>query len=145
MALDFPANPVNGQTYDNWTYSSSKGAWQATPFTPSATIVSPTKPLTASDGTVWFNTTDGTIFIYFNDGNSYQWVEVQANSALSSNIESRVATIEAAQLNPIKQNLQIISSNYAIPSGYNGMSAGPITIASGVTVTVPVGSAWSIV
>jgi hypothetical protein len=35
--------------------------------------------------------------------------------------------------------------NYTMPSGYNGLSSGPITIASGVTVTVPSGSSWSIV
>jgi hypothetical protein len=39
----------------------------------------------------------------------------------------------------------IISSNYTITSGKNGLSAGPITINSGVTVTVPSGSVWTIV
>jgi hypothetical protein len=35
-----------------------------------------------------------------------------------------------------------ISSNYSIASGNNAMSAGPITVNSGVTVTVPSGSRW---
>jgi hypothetical protein len=38
-----------------------------------------------------------------------------------------------------------ISANYSITSGTNGMSAGPISIATGVTVTVPTGSTWVIV
>ena len=38
-----------------------------------------------------------------------------------------------------------ISANYSITSGNNAMSAGPITVASGVTVTVPTGSRWVIV
>ena len=38
-----------------------------------------------------------------------------------------------------------ISANYTITSGNNAMSAGPITVASGVTVTVPTGSRWVIV
>ncbi len=38
-----------------------------------------------------------------------------------------------------------VSSNYTITSGKNAMSAGPITIDSGVTVTVPSGSAWTVV
>jgi len=38
-----------------------------------------------------------------------------------------------------------ISSNYTISSGNNAMSAGPITINSGVTVTVPTGSRWVVV
>ena len=38
-----------------------------------------------------------------------------------------------------------ISSNYTIGTGNNAMSAGPITINTGVTVTVPTGSTWVIV
>jgi len=38
-----------------------------------------------------------------------------------------------------------ISSNYTITSGNNAMSAGPITIDSGISVTIPSGSVWSIV
>jgi hypothetical protein len=35
-----------------------------------------------------------------------------------------------------------ISTDYTIGTGNNAMSAGPITIASGVSVTVPTGSRW---
>lgn len=45
----------------------------------------------------------------------------------------------------IYENTQLISSNYTISTGKNGMSAGPITLAPGVTVTVPSGSRWAIV
>jgi hypothetical protein len=38
-----------------------------------------------------------------------------------------------------------ISSNYSITSGNNAMSAGPITVDSGVSVTVPSNSVWTIV
>ena len=38
-----------------------------------------------------------------------------------------------------------IDANYSISSGSNGMSAGPITISSGYSVTVPSGSTWVIV
>jgi hypothetical protein len=43
------------------------------------------------------------------------------------------------------ENANTISTNYTIGSGNNAISAGPITIASGVTVTVPSGSVWAIV
>lgn len=43
------------------------------------------------------------------------------------------------------ENDQTITTNYTITSGKNAMSAGPITINDGITVTVPDGSAWSIV
>jgi hypothetical protein len=38
-----------------------------------------------------------------------------------------------------------VSANYTITTGKNAMSAGPMTIADGVTVTVPDGSVWTIV
>jgi hypothetical protein len=43
------------------------------------------------------------------------------------------------------ENSATISANYTIGSGNNAMSAGPITVSSGVTVTVPSGSVWTIV
>lgn len=45
----------------------------------------------------------------------------------------------------ISLNRQTISNDYIFPAGHNGVSAGPITIANGVTVTVTTGCEWSIV
>jgi len=43
------------------------------------------------------------------------------------------------------ENDQTVTSSYSITSGKNAMSAGPITINSGISVTVPSGSVWTIV
>lgn len=43
------------------------------------------------------------------------------------------------------ENAATISSNYSITAGNNATSAGPVTIASGVVVTVPSGSTWVVV
>jgi hypothetical protein len=43
------------------------------------------------------------------------------------------------------QNSQVVTTSYTITTGKNAMSAGPITINSGVTVTIPSGSVWTIV
>jgi hypothetical protein len=43
------------------------------------------------------------------------------------------------------ENANTISANYTIGTGNNAVSAGPITINSGVTVTVPSGSVWVVV
>lgn len=43
------------------------------------------------------------------------------------------------------ENGQTVTANYTITSGTNAMSAGDITIDTGVTVTVPTGSSWVIV
>lgn len=44
----------------------------------------------------------------------------------------------------ILENLQTISSNYTITSSYNGISAGPVTVNTGVAVTVGTGQRWLI-
>ena len=45
----------------------------------------------------------------------------------------------------IYENSQTISNNYTITTNKNALSAGPITIANGVTLTVPSGSVYTIV
>ena len=43
------------------------------------------------------------------------------------------------------ENGQTVTTNYTITNGKNAMSAGPITINSGVTVTIGTGEIWTIV
>lgn len=47
--------------------------------------------------------------------------------------------------NGIVVNSATVAANYTIPSGSNGMSAGPVAINSGITVTLSTGSMWTIV
>ena len=43
------------------------------------------------------------------------------------------------------ENGQTVTTNYTLTTGKNAMSAGPITINSGISVTVPSGQVWTIV
>lgn len=45
----------------------------------------------------------------------------------------------------IYENAQVLTLSYSITTGTNAMSAGPITIADGVVVSIPDGSVWTIV
>jgi hypothetical protein len=47
--------------------------------------------------------------------------------------------------NGIVVNSQTISESYTIAAGQNGMSAGTVSVATGVTVTISTGSAWTVV
>lgn len=47
--------------------------------------------------------------------------------------------------NGIFVNSQTVSSDYTIAATNNGLSAGPVTVASGITVTVSSGAVWTIV
>lgn len=83
-------------------------------------------PSTPSAGDMWIDSSGSSPLLKAYNGST--WVQLGS----SDDVVMRL-------------NLQTISSNYTIPSGYNGVTAGPITIANGVTVTVPSGSSWSIV
>jgi hypothetical protein len=47
--------------------------------------------------------------------------------------------------NGLWENSNTITANYTIGTNFNAMSAGPVTVDSGVTVTVPTGSRWVVI
>jgi hypothetical protein len=46
--------------------------------------------------------------------------------------------------NGLLVNSQTVGTSYSIPSGYSAQSAGPVSLATGVSVTLPSGSRWVI-
>lgn len=80
MALDFPANPINGQVYDSYVYNSTVGAWQAREDSATVAITSPTAPATANNGDIWYNSNTGVSYVYYSDGTSAQWVEIVSSA-----------------------------------------------------------------
>jgi hypothetical protein len=63
----------------------------------------------------------------------------------SANLTYDGTTLKAQAVNAtngIVVNSKTVSANYTIASGDNAMSSGPVTISSGVTVTVSSGSRW---
>lgn len=45
---------------------------------------------------------------------------------------------------PILEALQTLTSSQVLNGGYNGLSVGPVTIASGVSIEVPASATWMI-
>lgn len=45
----------------------------------------------------------------------------------------------------VYENSSTLRTNYVVTTGSNAISAGPISIADGVVVTIPDGSVWTIV
>ena len=250
MALDFPANPSDGDVYSGFEYDATFTAWRKLSGVVKM-LVSDTKPEGPANGDIWFDSSDGKTYVFYNDGDSSQWiefagnikqgidgtdgsdaqyvasttapsnptegmfwfnsetgrsylyfvdsssnaqwVEVTANMSgylnvadindvvLTSPTTNQVLSYDGtnwvnadaaaggggisvtgmvaddflryngtdwapdAYTDPIKLNGNTISANFDIPTGYNGLTAGPVTIADGVTVTIADGSAWSIV
>ena len=83
MPLDFPGSPTDGQAYNGYVYSSALTAWQAKPAAQSPFYTRDTPPANPVVGDSWFNTNDGTMYVYYYDGNTYQWVEHRSQIAKS--------------------------------------------------------------
>ena len=66
------------------------------------------------------------------------------NVAIGGTTPASVAGTVIQATNGIVINSNTVSASYTIPSGSSGMSAGPMTVASGQTVTVSSGSRWVI-
>ena len=86
MTLDFPANtsapyvdPVSGLKY---IYNDSVGAWEAAIQPPA--IVSEVAPSINIPGFLWWDSTNGSLYVYYTDADSEQWVEAAPTGASSS-------------------------------------------------------------
>ncbi len=79
MPLDFPTSPTNGQVYSGYVYNSTVGAWQI-PDIGGSIEISATAPTGPSDGDLWWDSDDGKLYIYYDDGTSQQWVDAAGPS-----------------------------------------------------------------
>ena len=52
---------------------------------------------------------------------------------------------QAGAAGAIVETANTISANYTLSTNFNGITAGPVTISSGTTVTIPSGASWVIV
>ena len=59
--------------------------------------------------------------------------------------KTKVSWLSSKSSSAFFLNPTTISTSYTIPSGNNAMTAGPITVADGVSIVVPDGSSWTIV
>ena len=71
-------------------------------------------------------------------GHAGKYLTTDASSASWATLDTDANTTTKG----LYEHEHTIDANYSISSGSNGMSAGPITISSGVSVTVPTGSTW---
>ena len=84
--------------------------------------------------------------------NNGQLVFTESPPTGTNNIEIRYLG-DRVQVNPalsadtygiVRINSNVLSENVAIPTNYNASSAGPLTIATGKTVTIANSSTWTI-
>lgn len=87
------------------------------------------------------STADGNIIV----GNGTTWVAESGATARASLGAAEQTAQAVVNSGVFYENSQTVTADYTITSGKNAMSAGPITINTGVTVTIPSGSVWTVV
>lgn len=91
MPLDFPANPTNGQVYGSYVYNSTVGAWQGREDSATVATISTVLPTSANPGDIWYDSDDGTSYVYYDDGTSAQWVELLSSGVPLLNTKADLA------------------------------------------------------
>jgi len=100
MALEFPANPADGDVYpaapnSEYIYNDAKGAWLSLPTEAAKTITSDIAPVNAKDGDQWFNSIDGCLYLYYVDVDGGQWLQTKNDASFTSTLGPRVDAMEA--------------------------------------------------
>ena len=119
--------------------SASAGAMQELPIAIDSTgqsMIPPIgttgeRPATAATGMFRFNTTTTS----FEGYNGTVWGEIGGGGGATGGGTNAI----------FFNNEQTVTTNYTIPTSYNAGTFGPVTVNSGVTVTIPSGSTWTVV
>lgn len=136
-ATEAGLTPLSGGGTSN--FLRADGTW-ASPGGGVTSFSAGTTGLTPSTGTTGAVTLAGTLAVA--NGGTGSTTASGARTNLSVPEQTASAVINTAA---IWENTQTIGTSYTITSNRNAFSAGPITINSGVTVTVPSGSVWTVV
>jgi hypothetical protein len=122
-----PTSTIWVDSDNNVSYIYNGSSWVNTLTTLSYQSSSPSNPVT---GQLWVDSDTLALFVY----NGSSWVNAAGAGATGG------GTNKAFYENDIT-----ITDNYTISTNKNAGSFGPVTINSGVTVTVPSGSVWTVI
>lgn len=139
MALNFPANPSDGDVYGNYTYNATKGVWSSSSI-PQAYTVSETAPLNSRNGDLWFSTTNGRSYIYYEDSDSSQWIEVGGTEGAEGAVSSLddIPDVDIASA----QNGDVLVYDAATASWVPGEAGGKFTVSDTAPLNPESGDIW---
>jgi hypothetical protein len=134
MGFNFPNTPTNGALFTpiaggpTYTWSAADTAWKLTSGGLSSGVyIGDNPPAAPVQGQLWWNATTGVTFIYYNDGNSSQWVQFNTGPVPSDPYPLAVANLS---LKSISNGLAAIN-NKVDGSGVNAVqfaNTGNITL-----------------
>ena len=105
-------------------------------YTSSGTTLSRDTVLESSNGGTKVN---------FSAGTKNVFVTYPAEEAVYQDANGTAIAPQLSASNGLVENANTVSANYTIQTNYNAMSAGPVTVNNGITLTIPSGSNWVVV
>jgi len=102
MAFDFPASPTTGTLYQpagGPTYRWNGTVWAVVAAQFQGAMPSDAAPANPVPGQLWWESDTGALFVYYDDGNSQQWVQVVAPSGSGLIQRQFITTSGAITLN----------------------------------------------
>ena len=122
--MSLPLSPTNGQTTTlnniTYVYSTSTNAWTRSTATTSVTSLNLTSPAPST------STSTGALTVLGGIGVGGSVFANTVNGVFHSTNNT-------------------ITGNYTLATGTNAMSAGPIVLTTGSTITIPTGQRWTII
>jgi len=147
-SADMVAYPHNGTDSHGWV---DMGITSLTYADATYTVTGPNESYLFGSAPTGSGTTGNLVYATDNTGtaNAHQFYVggfTQAKGAWKAQIDSvGLKAVQVNATNGMLTNNQTVSANYTIASGDNALSAGPVSVASGVSVTISTGSVWTIV
>ena len=99
---------------------------------------------TLSRDTVLESSNSGSL-VNFSAGTKNVFVTYPAEKATYQDANGTAIAPQLSASNGLVENANTVSANYTIQTNYNAISAGPVTVNSGITLTIPSGSNWVVV
>ena len=131
-------NPATAGTMNNMAIGGTTPAAGA--FT---TVTASTAIGIASGGTGQTSYTDGQLLIGNSTGNTLTKATLTAGSGISvTNASGSITIASTSSSTDLLENVQTISSNYTVTASKNALAVGPVTINTGISVTVGTGQRW---
>jgi hypothetical protein len=80
--------------------------------------------------------------VNFSAGTKNVFCDYPAPKAVYGDATNTAFAAQIAASNGLVMNNMTVGTTFTIPTGYSASAVGPVTISSGVTITVPSGSRW---
>ena len=97
---------------------------------------------TLSRDTVLSSSAGGTTKVNFSAGTKNVFCDYPAPKAVYGDETDTAFEAQFAASNGLLLSNMTVGTSFTIPTGYSASAVGPVTISSGVTITVPSGSRW---